>query len=221
MFSTAARHPLSAARFLALGDSYTIGEGVERSERWPALLTEALRGAGVALAAPEIIARTGWTTWELDAAIDEARPRGPYELVTLLIGVNDQYRGEPVAAYEPRFDGLLERAIGFAGGASSRVVVVSIPDWGLTPFASGRDRAAIAQALDAYNAANRRLAEARGARYVDIAAASREAWRDPARATGALAADGLHPSGALYARWAELALPAAVAALAAPGTISR
>jgi lysophospholipase L1-like esterase len=162
------------------------------------------------MADPEIIARTGWTTGELDAAIDAAAPRGPYGLVTLLIGVNDQYRGGNAVDYRPRFAGLLRRAIGFAGGEASRVVVLSIPDWGVTPFAQGRDRARIAREVDAFNAAAREVTAELGARWVDVTPASREAGA----AAEMLVGDGLHPSGRQYARWAELALPAAAQAVA-------
>jgi lysophospholipase L1-like esterase len=197
------------ARYLALGDSYTIGEGVEAGERWPVRLAALLRARGIAVADPEIVARTGWTTDELDAAIDEAAPRGPYALVSLLIGVNNQYRGGAEPIYRNEFAGLLRRAVGFAGGDASRVVVLSIPDWGVTPFAEGRDRARIAAEIDAFNAAARAITVEAGARWVDVTPASREAGADPAM----LVADGLHPSARQYERWARLALPAAAAAL--------
>jgi lysophospholipase L1-like esterase len=190
-------------RLLALGDSYTIGEGVAEGDRWPIQLAALLGGAGLTVAVPQIVARTGWTTDELDEGITAAAPRGPYDLVSLLVGVNDQYRGLPVAAYEPRFDALLARAAAFAGGASARVVVLSIPDWGVTPFADGRDRAGIAAAIDAFNEVARAAADRAGAHWVDVTDISREA------AERWLAPDGLHPSGAQYARWAERVLPVA------------
>lgn len=196
-------------RYLALGDSYTIGEGVDAAERWPSRLAALLRARGIAVAEPEVVARTGWTTDELDAAIDQAAPRGPYGLVSLLIGVNDQYRGGAESIYRSGFTALLRRAIGFAGGDASRVVVLSIPDWGVTPFAEGRDRARIAREIDAFNAAARQVTAELGARWVDVTPCSREAGA----AADMLAADGLHPSGRQYARWAERALPAAIAAL--------
>jgi lysophospholipase L1-like esterase len=186
-------------RFLALGDSYTIGEGVRAEERWPVQLAARLRAKGLAVAAPEIIARTGWTTDELARAIDEAAPRGPYDLVSLLIGVNNQYRGRDVAEYREQFSALLERAIGLAGGEVGRVLVLSIPDWGVTPFAAGRDAAAIAGEIDAYNIVNAEEARRRGTRYVDVTATSRLA-RDE---SGLIAGDGLHPSGEMYRRWVE------------------
>jgi len=197
-------------KVLALGDSYTIGEGVAPAERWPVQLAAALRAGGQVVAEPRIIARTGWTTDELAQAIAASNVPADYDLVSLLIGVNDQYRGRSIAEYPERFRALLRQAIGFAGGRPERVLVLSIPDWGVTPFASGRDRAKIAAEIDAYNAVNRAETEAAGARYVDVSPASREAATDPAL----LAADGLHPSAAMYARWVELALPAVRAALA-------
>lgn len=198
-------------RFLALGDSYTIGEGVDEGERWPVRLAAMLRERGVDVADPEIIARTGWTTDELSAAIDAAAPQGPYALVSLLIGVNNQYRGRDAEEYRAEFVALLRRAVGFAGGDARRVIVLSIPDWGVTPFAEGRDRARIAAEIDVYNAINRDEAVRAGAHYVDVTPQTRQAGADPAFLVG----DGLHPSGRSYAEWARLALPAALEALAA------
>lgn len=192
-------------RFLALGDSYTIGESVAPEERWPVQLAALLNAAGVEVSAPLIIATTGWTTDELAAGIDAANVRGPFGLVSLLIGVNNQYRGRDPEQYRAEFVGLLNRAIGFAGGEPSFVIVLSIPDWGVTPFAHGRDRAQIAAEIDAFNAINREAAETAGARYIDVTPISRQVATDPAL----IAADGLHPSGAMYAEWARLALPVA------------
>lgn len=199
------------AHYLALGDSYTIGEGIAPEDRWPVRLADALRGEGVAIDAPRIVATTGWTTDELDAAIDAAALRPPFDLVSLLIGVNDQYRGRDVATYAPAFEALLQRAIGFAGGDATRVFVLAIPDWGVTPFGahSGRDTAAIARELDAYNAAAAAICAARGVAFVDIAPVSRARGGEPEM----LADDGLHPSAALHAAWTQLALPVARAVL--------
>lgn len=198
---------MSAARYLALGDSYTIGEGIAAEDRWPVRLADALRAEGIALDAPEIIATTGWTTEELDAGIDAAAPAGPFDLMSLLIGVNDQYRGRDVALYGPAFSALLERAVGFAGARPARVFVLAIPDWGVTPFGahSGRDVAAIARELDAYNAAAAEICASRGVAFVDIAAVSRARGGEAEM----LADDGLHPSAALHAEWTRLALPVA------------
>jgi lysophospholipase L1-like esterase len=198
-------------RFLALGDSYTIGEAAPEGDRWPVQIAALLRERGVSIADPEIVARTGWTTDELDAAIDAADPRGPYALVTLLIGVNNQYRGRGVDEYRAQFRALLERAVSFAGGDAGRVVVLSIPDWGVTPFAADRDAARVAAEIDAFNAVNRAVAGELGARWVDVAPASRRAARD----RDLVASDGLHYSGKMYGEWARLALPAALDAVAA------
>jgi len=197
--------------YLALGDSYTIGEGVAASERWPEQLAALLRAKGVSVNPPEIVARTGWTTGELMEGIDRAAPGGPFDLVSLLIGVNDQYRGVDPEDYRVAFRALLERAAAFAAGEAARVIVLSIPDWGVTPFAQGRDRAQIASDIDRFNEVNRRETVARGARYVDVTQASRAA--PPAGAGTRLAPDGLHPSGEMYAIWARLVLPQARLAL--------
>ena len=192
-------------RYLALGDSYTIGEGVPEAGRWPVQLPAALRTEGIALDPPRIIARTGWNTDELSAAIDAAEPLGEYDFVSLLIGVNNQYRGRAVEQYAREFAALLARATGFAGGRADRVLVLSIPDWGVTPFAAGRDRQAIAAAIDAHNGAARSLCGRRGVAFVDITWASRIHGAEPAM----LVDDGLHPSAAMYALWKASALPAA------------
>ena len=125
-------------RFLALGDSYTIGETVDSAGRFPVQLARALRARKLNVADPEIVARTGWTTDELAAGIEIAAPAGPYSLVSLLIGVNNQYRGRDAEKYRAEFKSLVARAVEFAAGKPSRVLVLSIPDWGVTPFAAGR-----------------------------------------------------------------------------------
>ncbi|GAP65231.1 hypothetical protein MBSD_n0520 [Mizugakiibacter sediminis] len=205
---------MAEPRLLALGDSYTIGEGVEPVGRWPMQLAARLRAEGFAVADPEIVATTGWTTDELAAAMDAAAFAPPYALVTLLIGVNNQYRGRDLDAYRGEFRALLARAIALAGGDARRALVVSIPDWGVTPFAraQGRDAAAIAAAIDAFNAVNRAEAATQGAVWLDVTDLS----RDRGDSAAMLAADGLHPSAAQYARWVERILPAARRALAQP-----
>ena len=198
-------HTQAPLSYLALGDSYTIGEGVEAHGRWPMQLAHALREAGIPIGDPRIIATTGWTTDELSSAMDAAEPLGEWDFVSLLIGVNDQYRGRAVDDYLDAFNHLLQRAIALAGGREDRVLVLSIPDWGITPFAmaSGRDLQQIADELDAYNAAARELCAAHGVAFVDITGVSRE------RGTEAdmLADDRLHPSGAMYTDWMILAIP--------------
>ena len=202
------------SRFLALGDSHTIGEQVAPDQCWPSQLTRVLRRHGVMLDDPEVVARTGWTTDELAAAISAASIVPAYELVSLSIGVNNQYRGGSLERYHQEFVELLVQAIGFAGGHVGHVVVVSIPDWGVTPFAThkrttgstAQDPAAIGEAIDRFNAVNRHETVAAGAHYVDITAVSRE------RHDNWLAPDGLHPSSTQYARWTELLTHAALAA---------
>ena len=194
--------------YLALGDSYTIGEAVPAAGRWPAQLVQRLRARGVAMDDPQIVAVTGWTTDELSAAMDAATLAPRYDLVTLLIGVNNQYRGREAGEYRTQFNQLLGRAIGLAGGHAAHVVVVSIPDWGVTRFAreQGRDSTQIAHALDAYNAIARDEAGRAGARWVDITPLSR-------RHPELVADDGLHPSAAQYTLWTEAIEPAAAAAV--------
>ena len=196
--------------WLALGDSYTIGEAVAAHERWPAVLAQRLRQAGTPLGEPQIVAVTGWTTDELAQGMDAATLAPPYELVTLQIGVNNQYRGRPADDYRNEFAGLLARAIALAGGRAARVVVASIPDWGVTRFAveQGRDSARIAAELDAYNAIAADACRRVGVRFVDVTGISR-------RHPELLADDGLHPSAAQYALWVEAIEPAVRAALAA------
>lgn len=194
--------------YLALGDSYTIGEAVPATGRWPAQLVHQLRARGVAIDDPQIIAVTGWTTDELSAGMDAATLSPPYDLVTLLIGVNNQYRGRAAGEFRTQFSGLLRRAIDLAGGRAGHVVAVSIPDWGVTRFAREQDRdpAQIAYALDVYNAIARDEAGRAGTRWVDITPISR---RHPELVAG----DGLHPSAGQYALWTEAILPAAAAAV--------
>lgn len=188
--------------YLALGDSYTIGESVPTDCRWPMQLAAMLRDEGNTLADPTLLATTGWTTDELSSAMDSATFAPHYDLVSLLIGVNNQYRGRSVDEYREEFRSLLLRAIALAGGRAERTLVLSIPDWGVTPFAreSGRDIARIAAELDAYNATARAETLQLDAHWVDITPISRQ---HPAL----LANDGLHPSAAQYTLWAEAALP--------------
>ena len=196
-------------RFLALGDSYTIGEGVDSSEQWPVQLTRRLRGEGVSLGDPLIIARTGWTTDELLRAIDAATLEGSYDLVTLLIGVNNQFRGRDVEEYRTEFVTLLQRAVGLAGNEASHVIVVSIPDWGVTPLGRARDGSEISAEIDLFNSVSKEEASRAGVRYVDITPISRRAADD----LSLLAPDELHPSGTMYRAWVDLLLPEALLVL--------
>ena len=191
--------------YLALGDSYSIGEAVPESGRWPVQLAQQLRADGIGLAPPRIIATTGWTTDELSAAMDAAEPLGEWDFVSLLIGVNNQYRGRSAEDFRAEFRTLLERTIRLVRHRPERVLVLTIPDWGVTPFGanSGRDRAEIARQLDAYNAVVAEEARRRSVACVDIAPVSRK------HGAQLVAPDGLHPSATLYSEWTRLALPAA------------
>ena len=189
--------------YLALGDSYTIGQGVCEAERYPVQMRDSLKKSGIKTDSLLIIARTGWTTDELSRGIDATETHPPYDLVTLLIGVNNQYRGRDIEIYRDEFVELLNRAIGFAGNDRGRVVVLSIPDWGVTPFAAGRDRAKIAQEIDAFNNVNRQESEQAGVAWLDITKISRLAADRPEL----LASDGLHPSGIMYRMWVDELYP--------------
>jgi lysophospholipase L1-like esterase len=149
---------------------------------------------------PVIIAKTGWTTDELMTGIEETNPHGLFDLVSLLIGVNNQYREKDVREYRKEFKALLDKAIPFAAGDPSHVVVLSIPDWGVTPFADGRDRTQIAAEIDRFNAVNREESELACVHYLDIAGISRNAATDPTL----IANDGLHPSSRMYSEWAKM-----------------
>jgi lysophospholipase L1-like esterase len=192
----------ASLKYLALGDSYTIGEMVPSKDNFPNQFCEILNKASINVT-PRIIAKTGWTTDELEAAIKYANEEDPIEhdhdLVTLLIGVNDQYRGRPSALYAPAFEELLKKAILYAGSNAKKVIVISIPDWGVTPFAEGRDRQGIASSIDEYNALNKKYALQCGVNYLDITGWTREAAHDQTL----LASDGLHPSAKAYRQWAE------------------
>lgn len=206
MLSTMTVNPALPAKYyhyLALGDSYTIGESVPSPENFPSRVVSTMLNNAIAFQQARIIAKTGWTTDELESGIVAANAVSPllntYDFVSLLIGVNNQYRGRSVDNYKPEFEELLRKAIRFAGDRADRVVVLSIPDWGVTPFATGRDRVQIAAEIDAYNAANQQIARQYNVHYIDITAWTREAATD----NSLLTSDGLHPSGKEYQRWAE------------------
>ena len=189
--------------YLALGDSYTIGESVSETMRWPVQLAEQFNSTSdKLLEQPTIVAQTGWTTNELQTAINNTNFAFPYDLVTLLIGVNNQYRGYDFERFETEFEELLEFAIEKAG-SSNRVIVVSIPDWGVMPFAEGRNREQIAEEIDQYNERKKEITNELNAHFIDITAISREAEEQPSY----IANDGLHPSGEQYSAWVNEILP--------------
>ena len=189
--------------YLALGDSYTIGESVPTPDNFPNQLVSSMLNNAIPFLPARIIAKTGWTTDELEAGIEIANNTSPllksYDFVTLLIGVNNQYRGRSAENYKPAFEELLRKAIRFAGDKADHVVVISIPDWAVTPFANGRDGAQIALEIDTYNAINKQVARQYSVHYIDITPWTREAATD----ITLLANDRLHPSGKEYKRWAE------------------
>jgi len=198
----AGRAPL---RMLALGDSYTIGESVAVVDRYPVQLVTRLRDSDrIFFDNPEIIATTGWTTGNLLDALSVSRPAGPYALVTLLIGVNDQYQGRSPSEYRAQLTTLLQQAIGLAGNTRSHVLVLSIPDYSVTPFGrSAANPSRIAAQIDIFNAIGQRVAADHGVAWLDITTESRRAADDLSLVAG----DGLHFSGKEYQRWAMLMEP--------------
>ncbi|WOK09603.1 SGNH/GDSL hydrolase family protein [Imperialibacter roseus] len=201
--NTESMDQVGSLKFLALGDSYTIGESVAENERWPVQLAAALSQSGVSVAPPKIIATTGWTTDELQKGIEKASPKPPYDLVSLLIGVNNQYRGRSLDEYKRQFEALLVQAINFADGKAEKVFVVSIPDYGVTPFAADRNPEKIGKEIDAFNRAAEAISKKFGVAFVNITPGSREAANDPEL----VASDGLHPSGKMYTQWVSEIFP--------------
>lgn len=192
--------------YLALGDSYTIGEQVHMEENFPYQAAALLREQKLDVAAPVIIAKTGWTTDELAMAIREHNITETFSFVTLLIGVNNQYRGRDLDNYKDEFTQLLDQAIVFADGNPGHVFVLSIPDWGVTPFAADRDRAQVAKEIDAYNKAKKEITEAHKCHYLDIT----DSTRNNGTTEAFLAEDKLHPSAKEYRIWAERLAPVIV-----------
>lgn len=186
--------------YLALGDSYTIGELVPYKDNFPHITQRLLLKNGLSITEPVIVATTGWTTDELQAAIMERNISGTYDIVTLLIGVNNQYRGRSIENYSTEYEQLLKQAIHFAGNRPDHVFVLSIPDWGVTPFAADRDAAKIAVEIDAFNAAKKTITDKYNCHYIDITPSTRRNGKNP----DYLASDGLHPSEKEYAIWSDL-----------------
>jgi len=195
--------------YLALGDSYTIGEAVPDTQSFPYQLAAQLHTQKLAVKKPTIIATTGWTTDNLIAAIANSRLVGKkYNFVTLLIGVNDQFQGLSIINYSNKFQQVLNTAIDFVNGDKSKVFVLSIPDYGVTPFAGGND-AVIGPQIDQFNAINKSISTAAGVNYLDITGISRQAANDPSL----IAPDGLHPSGKMYGFWVGQLAPMVVKVL--------
>jgi len=189
--------------FLALGDSYTIGESVSEDQRWPMQLVATLKEYDFHIEPPQIIAKTGWTTDELKQAIDNSILNYPYDWVSLSIGVNNQYRGRSLEEFKKEFEILLSEAIVYSGNRRERVFVVSIPDWGVMPFAKDRDREQIAREIDDFNQVIYAVCAQEQIRFIDVALISRNANEDPQW----IADDQLHPGSAQYAQWVQEILP--------------
>jgi lysophospholipase L1-like esterase len=195
---TAGTLPAAPKTYLALGDSYTIGQSVAVFERFPAQTAVWLQQKGISITQLTYIATTGWTTSNLQAAIAAQNP-STHDVVTLLIGVNDQFQRRDTTGYRERFTSLLQQSIVLARGKKEAVVVLSIPDYSVTPFAAGRDTARIRLELDWFNAINKQVTNSFNVSYLDITASTREARTN----TALLATDGLHPSALEYKKWAE------------------
>lgn len=185
-------------KYLALGDSYTIGESVPESERWPVQLVAALKARGKSVVGPQIIATTGWRTDNLKNAVTIANLKDEYDLVSLLIGVNNQYQGKPLDQFKVEFEDLLATAIKLAKGNKANVFVVSIPDYGFTPFGKSKQQK-ISADIDAFNEASREIVSRYGIKYFYITDISRQGLVD----ASLVASDGLHPSGKMYKAWVD------------------
>ncbi len=192
-----AQAPMNS-KFLALGDSYTIGESVAENERWPVQLAKVLNERGQKIDPPRIIATTGWRCDQLKQAIVDAKLTNDWGMVSLLIGVNNQYQKRTAQSYAPEFEELLNMAVKLAGGNKENVFVVSIPDYGFTPFGKPK-QAEITKAIDEFNEVNRTITAKMGIKYVNITDLTREGLSKPEYVAG----DGLHPSGAMYSLWVE------------------
>jgi lysophospholipase L1-like esterase len=190
----------STKSFLALGDSYTIGQSVPSADRFPAQTAALLKQQGKSIAEPVYIAQTGWTTINLQNAIASQNPPASYDIVTVLIGVNDQYQRMDTGGYATRFNQILETAIRLARGMKSRVFVLSIPDYSVTPFVAAADKSRVRMEIDWFNAINKRITLNNGISYTDITPSTREAENNPTL----IANDNLHPSGLEYKKWAEM-----------------
>lgn len=183
--------------YLALGDSYTIGESVNENDRWPVQLSKKLNAIGIAFSAPEIIAKTGWTTDELKTGIDNQILNYPYDWVSLMIGVNNQYRNRPIENFKEDFETLIDLALSFNGNNKKRLFVLSIPDWGKMPFAKNRNQEQISREIDDFNQVIYEICALKEVLFIDITPLSRRVENHPEW----IGSDGLHPSGLQYTEW--------------------
>lgn len=187
-------------KYLALGDSYTIGESVQPTGRYPVQFAKQLNDAGIETESPQIIATTGWRTDQLIEAVANTTFPDTFDLVSLLIGVNNQFQGKPISTYEKEFEELLQTSIDLAGGDKNRVFVLSIPDYAFTPYGQNSNPNSISEGIDNFNAVNKTITENMGVRYFNITPISRKGVEEPAL----VASDGLHPSAEQYRRWVEV-----------------
>jgi len=194
---------LSKKKYLALGDNYTIGENISENNRWPIQLAEVLNKNNISIGKPKIIAKTGWTTDELKSGIDVTILDYPYDFVSLLIGVNNQFKQKSLLEFKEEFQNLLNQAVSFSGNKKEHVFVVSIPDWGVMPFAEGRDREQVRTEIDNFNQIIYEICAIERIAFIDITSISRDISKHPEW----IASDGFHPSGAQYTEWVNEILP--------------
>ena len=193
----------SKESYLALGDSYTVGESISKKHTWPKQLVDSLKKRNIFLSEPRIIAKTGWTTDELKKAINDSSLDYPYDWVSLLIGVNNQYRGRDLDEFKLQFESLLLEAIAFSGNRKERVFVISIPDWGSMPFAKDRDPNKIAIEIDNFNQIIYEVCAFENIKFIDITPITRNSYSNP----NWIAKDSLHPSKEQYSKWVEKIIP--------------
>lgn len=193
----------SPISFIALGDSYTIGTGIQPAGSWPYQLQDSLLNRGFSVDTTEIIATNGWTTTDLLAAIGNREDSSTFDLVGVLIGVNNQYQNLDLDIYRNEFRELILEAVRFANGDTSRIFILSIPNYGVTPFGQNRNPVIIKQELEVYNDIAKDIGTEYGITFVDITPISELASNDPSL----LAPDNLHPSAKMYALWIEKVLP--------------
>ena len=202
LFSSCKKMSLKES-YLALGDSYTVGESISKKHAWPKQLVDSLKKRNIFLSEPRIIAKTGWTTDELKKAINDSSLDYPYDWVSLLIGVNNQYRGRDLDEFKLQFESLLFEAIAFSGNRKERVFVISIPDWGSMPFAKDRDPNKIAIEIDNFNQIIYEVCAFENIKFIDITPITRNIYSNP----NWIAKDSLHPSKEQYSKWVEKMIP--------------
>ena len=194
---------INTSKFLALGDSYTIGASVTVEERWPVQFLNELKLYTSAIDTLQIIATSGWRVDQLKYGMDNSNLEPPYGLVSLLIGVNNQYQGQNANDFRPEFIEILEKSLKLVNNRKERFFVISIPDWGASPYGLVFDRAKVSKEIDEFNSVVKEESEKRGLRYFDITAISRRALIDRTL----IASDGLHPSGEMYKLWVDKMIP--------------